>query len=453
MSKKRKNTNVVMFPVRPSGNTSADAGRKLSDIMKEMTLRLLKRPDAVPTRPAFEAALLLATAAWNAALGESLFREQHRELLAKCDWGGASPWAELRTSNTELLIAELVEYKRARYPDDDRIIVAAGLDLKDHIQVHWTDHDHLAAAMKAAVFGPSASEESGVAPQTAHPLAEKVIAKIKREVHGKVTGLNAVVAGRAAAMELQRTLVSKDALAALHPAHAVYVWAQNQVSLVAEHLATFDDLAPLVRVLSKAEDEYLPSGPPMSPLTHSFFSCWAFFDACVGPCKETVGTIMAKVGEALGMDREILRLVQLMQDSRMGIYLHEGTEGELAVLRELATGMACRAIVPSGYRGKRGELWYARVLPPPLPDGAEHVVFTTPYVLLRPGPREWRAYFARTLPGARGAAYEKHMKYGPTCSYWNEFVFEAYVNHEVEVIYLAGLPDVAESRPHSRVNS
>ena len=45
------------------------------------------------------------------------------------------------------------------------------------------------------------------------------------------------------------------------------------------------------------------------------------------------------------------------------------------------------------------------------------------------------------------------MKYGPTRSYWNEFVFEAYVNHQTEVIYLAGLPDVAESRPHSRVNS
>ena len=37
--------------------------------------------------------------------------------------------------------------------------------------------------------------------------------------------------------------------------------------------------------------------------------------------------------------------------------------------------------------------------------------------------------------------------------YWSEFVFEAYVNHRSDVIFLAGLPDVAESRPHSRVNS
>ena len=37
--------------------------------------------------------------------------------------------------------------------------------------------------------------------------------------------------------------------------------------------------------------------------------------------------------------------------------------------------------------------------------------------------------------------------------YWTEFVFQAYVNHRTEVIFLAGLPDVAKSRPHSRVNS
>ena len=45
------------------------------------------------------------------------------------------------------------------------------------------------------------------------------------------------------------------------------------------------------------------------------------------------------------------------------------------------------------------------------------------------------------------------MKYGPTREYWNDFVFEAYVNHQTDAIYLAGLPDVPESRPHSEVNS
>ena len=98
-----------------------------------------------------------------------------------------------------------------------------------------------------------------------------------------------------------------------------------------------------------------------------------------------------------------------------------------------------------------------RVFPPPLPGLTEHVVFTTPYLLLHPGEREWQAYFRRILPDAplhdRIARYERHMKFGPTRDYWTDFVFEAYVNHCTDVIFLAGLPDVPESRPHSRVNN
>jgi hypothetical protein len=163
------------------------------------------------------------------------------------------------------------------------------------------------------------------------------------------------------------------------------------------------------------------------------------------------------VGAAFGMHDELVRVIGLMQESRMGVYVHEGTERNGIVLRELVTDKVCRATVASGYRGQKGELWYARVFPPPPPGLSEHVVFTTPYLLLHPGQREWQAYFRRTLPDApledRIAAYERHMKFGPAQDYWAEFVFEAYVNHRTDVILLAGLPDVPGSRPHSRVNS
>jgi hypothetical protein len=98
-------------------------------------------------------------------------------------------------------------------------------------------------------------------------------------------------------------------------------------------------------------------------------------------------------------------------------------------------------------------LWYVRVLPPPLPGGSEHVAFTTPYVVLRPGLTEWLAYFGRTFPGQRTVGvYERHMKYGPKHMYWPDYVFEAYVNHRADAIYLAGVPDIPESRPHSEVS-
>ncbi len=88
---------------------------------------------------------------------------------------------------------------------------------------------------------------------------------------------------------------------------------------------------------------------------------------------------------------------------------------------------------------------------PPIPGGVEHVVFTTPYIVLQPGLCDWQASFRRTLPEApqqaRLDAYARHMKYGPTRMYSNDFVFEAYVNHRTEVIYLAGLPDVRIQHP------
>ena len=226
---------------------------------------------------------------------------------------------------------------------------------------------------------------------------------------------------------------------------------------MSEQLTALDEMAPFVDIASRAEDLYMPGGPPMSPLTTSYFTCWAFFDACVEPANETIGTTILELGAAFGMHTELLRLIRLMQESRMGLYIHEGAEGGVAILRELATDVVSRAIVPAGYRGQKGELWYARVLPPPFPGGWEHVVFTTPYVLLKPGIHEWQAYFRRTLPDApkqaRIDANERHMKYGPTRTYWNDFVFEGYVNYRMEAIYLAGLPDVPESRPHSEVNS
>ena len=289
-----------------------------------------------------------------------------------------------------------------------------------------------------------------------NPIAEKLVAKMKREMRGKAGSLKEVIAGRAAAEELQRTVVTKEGLAGFHPAHAAYIYAQNQVSVMSEQLTALDEMAPFVDIVSKTEDLYMPSGPPMSPLTTSYFTCWAFFDACVGPANETIGTTILELGAAFGMHAELLRLMRLMQDSRMGLYAHEGTEGSLVVLREIVTGAVCRAISPAGYRGRRGELWYARVLPPPIPRGSEHVVFTTPYIVLQPGLCDWQAYFRRTLPEApqqaRLDAYERHMKYGPTRAYWNDFVFEAYVNYRTEVIYLTGVPDVPESRPHAAVN-
>jgi len=289
------------------------------------------------------------------------------------------------------------------------------------------------------------------------PIADKLVKKMKRHIREEVVDLNAVLTGRQSAAALQETVASREALADLQPAHAIYVYAQNQVSVMCEQLTALKEMDRFARLLSKGEEEYSPSGPPMSPLTTSFFTCWAFFDASVGLGKETIGTTTMAVGAAFGMHDELVRVIGLMQASRMAVYLHEGMDRDRVVLRELVTNRVCKAICPAGYRGQRGELWYIRVLPPPALGLDDHVVFTTPYRLIETSEREWQSYFQRTLPDApaeaRIAAYEHHMKFGPARDYWTEFVFEAYANHRSDVIFLKGFPDIPESRPHSRVNS
>lgn len=290
-------------------------------------------------------------------------------------------------------------------------------------------------------------------PLSGKSIAAGLIARMKRRQRGKVVDLGDIINGRAAAERLQETVVTQEELAGFDPAHAAYVYTQNQVSVMSEQLTALEEMEPFVEIFSKAEDRYMPSAPPMSPLTTSYFTCWAFFDACVGPARETVGTTILEFATAFGIDNELMRLIRLMQQSRMGLYIHKGRVGELAVLEDFVTGGACRAIVPTGYRGKKDELWYVRVLPPPIHGRSEHVVFTTPYIVRHPGPHDWLAYFSRRLPQTgRIPEYELHMKYGPTREYWNDFVFEAYLNHRTDAIYLSGLPDVPESRPHSEVN-
>ncbi|MBI4877152.1 MAG: hypothetical protein HY822_21165, partial [Acidobacteria bacterium] len=262
-----------------------------------------------------------------------------------------------------------------------------------------------------------------------NPIAAKLVWKMERAVRGRLVHVKNLIAGQAAAEEVRGTVLTKEELADLHPAHAAWVYAQNQVSVMSEQLSLLDEMAPFVDIVSKAEDLHMPGGPPISPLTTSYFTCWAFFDACAGPSNETIGTTILELGAAFGMYPGLFGLIRSMQDSRMGLYTHEGTRGSLVTLREIVTGAEYRAIVPAGYRGQKGEIWYVRVLPPPTPGRPEHVVFTTPYILLRPGLRDWLAYFGRALPGARPGDYERHMKYGPSRTYWNDFVFEAYVNH------------------------
>lgn len=237
----------------------------------------------------------------------------------------------------------------------------------------------------------------------------------------------------------------------LDPLHAAYASVQNFVAFFAEVVSGFDELDEYHRILSAALEEYLPEGPPMSPLTGSYFSTWAFFDLRLKPDQETIGTCLLDIGNDLGMNEGMLEVTRRFQESRMGIYEHLGVRDGRAQLKELLTDVTFACHVPAGYQGRKGELWYARLCPPIVDLIDYHIVLTTPYVLLNASKADWTAYLNKNIVGAGDTRQALHdfLKFGLSLHHWNEFVFQAYHHHLPEVIFLAGLPDVKGSLPHA----
>jgi len=298
------------------------------------------------------------------------------------------------------------------------------------------------------------------------PIAEKVLEEIKKNINRKIVDFSDLKKAKVHAANLEKTVISEKKLADYDPLHGIYVYAQNKISVLVEQLAGLPALAKLTKAYGEAEDEYLPSGPPMSPLTTSYFSCWGFFDLCIGLKKESFATVAIDLCRYFKIDPGLIKVCECMRDSRMGFYVHEGVSGNFVFLRELIAQNQIKVIVPSGYLGRPGEIWLARIMPEPFPElkcGYE-VVFTTPYIIaeMKDGrlafakEKDWIAFFDRNLDKTKikekKRAYEFFMKYGLNRLYWNEYIFEGYVNHIREMIMLRGFPDIPLSLPHSKAS-
>ena len=237
------------------------------------------------------------------------------------------------------------------------------------------------------------------------------------------------------------------------PLHAVYVSAQNLTSLFAEVISDLPELEEYYNIVGSAEDEYLPDGPPFSPLTRSYFTTWAFFDVQFGQDRETIGICLLNSNKYLKIRPEMIEVIRQMQNSRMGIYEHYGVFASKVILRELVTQEEFYCHVPSGYLGKKCQLWFVRILPSIHHLVDYSVVFTTPYVFINATKMDWLAFLYRTLPKVKASdkkeALYMLMKYGMEHNYWNEYILQAYYNSLHNVIFLAGFPDIKESRPHA----
>src|SRR5216683_2520930 len=106
------------------------------------------------------------------------------------------------------------------------------------------------------------------------------------------------------------------------PVHAVYAYIQQISSFFAEGVSQFPEMRAYAKLAGEAEEEYLPSGPPMSPLTASYFTCWAFYDLQFGPDGDTIGQCQIDANDLICLNQDQLDALKKMSSSRMGIYEH-----------------------------------------------------------------------------------------------------------------------------------
>ena len=116
---------------------ATNQSRKLSDIMKEMLERLFRNPDVPHSAEALHVALFFANVAWNECVGLDHDRSTYRSAWETIEAANPELWNELKSNDVNAMIDELVEYKKAHFPDDRRRILICGGTPHSTIHVEW----------------------------------------------------------------------------------------------------------------------------------------------------------------------------------------------------------------------------------------------------------------------------------------------------------------------------
>ena len=115
----------------------ASQPRKMSEIMQEMAERLIRNPAGTASSEAVHVALFFANVAWNECVGLDHAREGYRKVWESIEADNPALWNELKSNDIDGMVDELIEYKKAHYPDDRRRIFVCGCTTEGNIHVEW----------------------------------------------------------------------------------------------------------------------------------------------------------------------------------------------------------------------------------------------------------------------------------------------------------------------------
>ena len=143
-------------------------------------------------------------------------------------------------------------------------------------------------------------------------VADRIAKKIVSSRGSKVVDLASWREGRKMALEagFGDDGLAFGRLAGHDPCHALYALAQNVASLMSESISGMREAKGFVRIVGAAEDVYMPAGPPMSPLTVSYFTMWALFDVRFGSSRETMGSCILRIAPEFDCPSWLMDAVQ-----------------------------------------------------------------------------------------------------------------------------------------------
>jgi hypothetical protein len=156
--------------------------------------------------------------------------------------------------------------------------------------------------------------------------ASRLIKALRKYQKRKIVDLAGFRAAKVEAATLAGEATAEELLEGLTPEHRLLATAHNLLSVQFEVLAELPEMSRFAEAFIAAEDQYLPSGPPMSPLTSSYFHCWAFYDLAIQPAYD-----LWSRAEGRGLSGDELRaLVGYLCGLRPEIAVRHET-GQLAV--------------------------------------------------------------------------------------------------------------------------
>jgi len=189
---------------------------------------------------------------------------------------------------------------------------------------------------------------------------------------------------------------------------------QNLVSFLFEEMSGFQSIDKLCEIIQDFEEEYMPSGPPMSPITGSYFAYWSLFDLKFGEDNLTFCDILIEMSELFEFPHWILEVLKAIQRSRMGIYEQQKDIQGTIQLKELYTEEVFSVYNSSGYKGSPSELWFVRLIKD-MPNGNATIPIT-PYILRPSEKKDWMNLFLEKFQKEENndfkPDYNNFLKYG-----------------------------------------